>query len=290
MKIKSFLVLTCFFITVAFSVQAQDVDSKLSETEMALMNGNNEQALNLSKDLIERGKGDSVQLATMYCYAGLASDQLKKPEDAINYYKKSIELKVPRLDIYDRMISLTKKMKKNDEYEWALLEKQKAFPDFKIPIDKSLANLYLKTKQFDKLLAVTNELIEAYPENPAYYNYQGVACQNLGKFDQAIAAFKKVLELDPDHSYANMSLGMIYYKEGSNKFDQLRDDYEKKKNPNWDEYIKYHNSLDEPEALYRKALPYLLKAYKDETYAQLKDVLSVIYTRLGEKDKAAKYK
>jgi tetratricopeptide (TPR) repeat protein len=181
-------------------------------------------------------------------------------------------------------------MNKNDEYEWALKEKQKAFPDFKTPINQSLANLYLKTKQYENLLEVTSELTEAFPENPAYYNYEGVACQNLGKTDQAKAAFKKVLELDPDHTFANMSLGMIYYKEGSEKFDKLREDYEKKNNPNWDEYIKYHNSLDEPEALYRKALPYLLKAYKDKTYAQLKDVLAVIYTRLGEKEKAAQYK
>lgn len=291
MKIKSFFVAASLLFVMALSVHAQDFEAKLSKAETELMNGNNEQALSDCKSLIETGKGDSIQKATMYSYAGLASDQLKKTDDAINYYKKSIELKVPRLDIYDRLISLAKRTKNDDAYEWALTEKMKAFPDFQQSIVQSLAHLYLKKKQWDKLLGATKKLTEWFPDNPTYFSYQGAAYQNTGEIDKATAVYNKVLELDPDDAYANMAIGMIKYHKASKIFDREKKEYEKKSKPNWNDFNKYDKALNEPKAIYKEALPYLLKAYKNESYAPiLKKVLNRIYTRLDDKAKALQYK
>ena len=290
MNRKSFLLSVGLLIVMCVSIQAQDFDSKMNSANTALMNGNYEVALTESKNLIAGGEGDSLQQAMVYSYAGLASEGLGKTADAIKYYKKAIQLQVPRLDIYDKMISLTKQAKNNADYEFALLEKRKAFPDFQTSIVQSLAYLYVNTKQYDKLLAATNELTVWFPTNATFFNFQGIAYQNLGQVDQAVVSYKKALELDPAHAGANMGLGMILYKKGSKIFDKEKKAYESISKPSRVDYTNYRKSLEEAKSVYREALPYLLKAYQNKSYSSLKGVIFNIYTRLEEKEKAMQYK
>lgn len=291
MKISNLLLSISLFLFVSLSVQAQNIDTKLDKIQTDLMNSNFEVALGECESLITAGGGDSLQQATLYSYSGIASEQLKKAPDAIKYYKKAVQLKVPRLDIYDRLISLTKKSGDDDDYEFALNEKMKAFPDFRKSIVQSLAHLYLQTKQYDKLIETTKELTVWFPNNPTFFSYQGAAYQNLGQVDKATADYKKVLELDPENAYANMAYGMILYRKASKIFDKSKKEYEAIKKPDWKDFNKYDKSLAGPKSIYQEALPYLLKAYSDKNYSSsLKGVLSRIYTRLGEKDKAAQYK
>ncbi|MFY9152289.1 MAG: hypothetical protein WAO52_09755 [Prolixibacteraceae bacterium] len=290
MNMKHLLLSGCLLIFFCFSVQAQDFDSKLNDAQTALMNGNFESCLSECESLIAGGEGDSLQQAMIYSYAGFASEKLDKLTAAITYYKKAIQFKVPRLDIYDKVISLSKKVNNNADGEFALLEKRKAFPEFQTSIVESLAYLYLEMEQYDKLIAVTNELIEWFPTNPTFLNFQGIAFQNSGQIDKAEVAYKKVLELDPDHSYANMGMGMILYNKASKIYDDKRDHYSLINKPTQVDYYTYRKALEEPKSIYRLALPYLLKAYEDESFSSLKAVLFKLYTRLEEKDKTLLYR
>lgn len=277
-------------IVLCFSVQAQDFDSKLDDAKTALINSNFELCLSECEGLIAGGEGDSLQQAMLFSYAGFASEQLNKSTDAIKYYKNAIQLQVPRLDIYDKVISLSKKVNNNADCEFALLEKRKAFPEFQTSIVESLAYLYMEMEQYDKLITVTNELIGWFPANPTFLNFQGIAYQNSGQIDQAEVIYKKVLELDPDHTYANMGMGMILYNKASKIYDYKKDVYSSINKPTQVDYYTYRKELEEPKSIYREALPYLLKAYEDEAFSSLKAVLFKLYTRLEEKDKTMKYK
>lgn len=287
---KNLLLSGCLLIVWCFSVQAQDFDSKMDVITNALMNNDFELCLKECDSLIAGGEGDSLQQAMIYSYAGFASERLNKSTDAIVYYKKAIQFKVPQLDIYDRVISLSKKANNDADSEFFLLEKRKAFPEFKESIVESLAYLYLKMEQYEKLLSVTNELIEWFPANPTFFNFQGIAFQNLDQIDQAEASYKKVLELDPGHSYANMGMGMILYNKASKIYDDKKDAYSSINKPTQVDYYTYRNALEGPKSIYRKALPYLLKAYEDESFSSLKAILFKLYTRLEEKEKTMQYK
>ena len=272
------------------TIQAQDFDDKLTDAKMAMMDGNFESGLNICKELIASGNADSAQLAEAYASAGMASEALKDLPAALNYYSKAVELEVPQLSIYDKLISLSKSEKNDSIYEFALLEKLNAFPDYDEDITKSLANFYANSKQYDKLLTTTNKLLEWYPEETKYLFFKAVSFQNLDQVEEAKEYYNKVLKIDPDHPGANMTLGIMLFNEGSEIFAQRKKEYEAIAKPDRVDYAEYNRGIEKGKIIFHEALPYLLKAYESGSYPSLKRVLFNTYVLLEEKEKAEPYR
>ncbi len=283
------LIVLCFLMIRTLG-QAQNIDSRLDDLKITIMNGKYEDGLLECKDLIESNVRDSAQLALIYAYAGLSSEALGNKVDALHYYEQAVLLKAPQLDIYEKLISLSKKEKNDSVYEFALLEKSRAFPDFDEPITKSLAYHYANTRQYEKLLPTANKLLNWYPDEIRYLYFKGVALQNLNQIEEAKDCYHKILESEPDHPGVNMGLGMILYNDGSEIFAFRKKEYESKVNPNRVDYSIYTKGIEEGKIIYRKALPYLLKAYESGSYPGLKQVLFNTYARLGQKEKAEAYR
>jgi tetratricopeptide (TPR) repeat protein len=271
-------------------INAQDVDSKINDIKMAMIDGNYEAGLKECEILLKSGITDTTQLAMVYGYAGLSSEALKHKTEAIQYYKKAVELQMPQLDVYDKLIILAKKEKNDSIYEFALLEKLKAFPEYNDEIKKSLAYQYLNTKQYGKLLVVTEELLKLTPNDDNFLYFKGVALQNLNQVEESKVYFSEALKINPDHSGANMSLGLIVYNEGSEIFSKRKKEYEAIAKPDRVNYWEYEKGIEKGKTLYRQALPYLLKAYESGSYPDLKPILFNTYVRLEQKDKAEKYR
>lgn len=286
-KVFVFAYLLLFIVIV---VSAQDVNSKINDIKMAMIEGNYETALKECEILLKPGIADTTQLAMVYGYAGLSSEALKHKAEAIQYYKKAVELQMPQLDVYDKLINLAKKEMNDSIYEYALLEKLKAFPEYNDEIKKSLAYQYLNTKQYGKLLMVTDELLKLSPDDANILYFKGVALQNLDQAEESKVYFSDVLKINPDHSGANMSLGLIIYNEGSEIFLKRKKEYEAIAKPDRVNYWEYEKGIEKGKELYRQALPYLLKAYESGLYPNLKPILFNTYVRLEQKDKAEKYR
>lgn len=286
---KTFITITLLFF-VCLVVCAQDVDSKINDIKMAMIEGNYETGLKECELLLKSGITDTTQLAMVYGYAGLSSEALKHKTDAIQYYKKAVELQMPQLDVYDKLINLAKKEKNDSIYVFALLEKLKAFPEYNDEIKKSLAYQYLNTKQYGKLLIVTEELLNLSPNDANFLYFKGVALQNLNQAEESKVYFSEVLKINPDHSGANMSLGLIIYNEGSEIFLKRKKEYEAIAKPDRVNYWEYEKGIEKGKTLYRQALPYLLKAYESGSYPDLKPIVFNAYVRLEQKDKAEKYR
>lgn len=269
---------------------AQDIDTRINDAKMNMINGNYEAGLTECKALIESGLSDSSKLSLVYSYAGISSEALGNPEDALTYYSQSVSLQVPQLDIYDKLISLAKKQKNDSIYEFALFEKAKAFPEYHRDITKSLAYHYANSKQYEKLLETSDQLLTWNPDNANYLFFKGVALQNLENIEEAKSHYRQVLEINPDHAGANMSLGTILYSEGSKIFAIRKKEYESKANPTRSDYSAYNKGIEEGKAIYREALPHLLKAYESGKYPGLKQILFNTYARLEQKDKAETYR
>ena len=110
MSKKILLSLITFFL-VSTTILAQDFDDKLTDAKMAMMDGNFESGLTICKELIASGNADSTQLSEVYASAGMACEALKNNSEAVNYYAKAVEYRVPQLGIYDKLISLSKSEK-----------------------------------------------------------------------------------------------------------------------------------------------------------------------------------
>lgn len=287
---------TKFFLAVGILVflfsatYAQNFDDKLNDAKLSMIDGNYEAGLKLCEELIAVGNPDSSQLSLAYAYAGMASEVLKHNPEALMYYSTAVGMKVPQLDIYDKLISLSKSEKNDTIYEFALLEKLKAWPDYEESITKSLATLYAKTTQYEKLSSVSDILLAWYPDETKYLFYKAVALQNLDQIEEAKTFYNKVLEIDPDHSGANMSLGLMLYNKGSEIFALRKKEYEAIAKPDRVDYAAYNRGIEVGKKLYREAAPYLIKAYESGSYPSLKRVLFNLYVLLEEKDKAEPYR
>ncbi len=66
------------------------------------------------------------------------------------------------------------------------------------------ANLYLSTKQYEKVIADADHIIASIPRYDSFadlaklYYLKGVACQNLARFEEALKCFKAGVRLDPN--------------------------------------------------------------------------------------------
>jgi tetratricopeptide (TPR) repeat protein len=290
MKVKNFLLLTGLSFIYFCPLVAQDPDSLLESAGDAFQNGQYGQALEQYLNVLTITSDDSINRSLAYGYAGACSEELGENKDALSYYKEAILLQVPRLLIYDKMISLAKQEKDNPAYEFALLQKMLAFPDFEVAVSQSLAYHYFNTKQYDKLLAIIKQLTDWFPGEAKFHYFDAIAKQNQDDLEGARNSFLAVLEIEHSHSGANMGIGMILYNEASDLFDRAVKEYESIANPDRVDYYNYMKKIEKPQSIYREAIPYLLKAYEDPAYSGLRAAIYNAYMRLEDMENANKYK
>ncbi len=77
----------------------------------------------------------------------------------------------------------------------------------------NLRSAYFRSKQFDKMVAVTDLLIEAFPQNPEYYKARGVARLRMRQFRSAQKDLELYLKYSPnaeDRAQIAQQLGSIH--------------------------------------------------------------------------------
>jgi len=82
-----------------------------------------------------------------------------------------------------------------------------------VRILNNLRSAYFRGKQFDKMVAVTDLLIEAFPQNPEYYKARGVARLRMRQFRNAQKDLELYLRYSPnaeDRAQITQQLGSIH--------------------------------------------------------------------------------
>jgi Flp pilus assembly protein TadD len=72
-------------------------------------------------------------------------------------------------------------------------------------------------KQKDEALAAFKRAVELKPDWPAAQNNLGFAYGQLGKWKEAIAAHQEAIRLKPDYAGAHFNLGFAYLNTGNKK-------------------------------------------------------------------------
>ncbi len=88
--------------------------------------------------------------------------------------------------------------------------------DVKSLVDKGVASM--EDGHIDQALQSFNQALKLKPNDPALYDYRGMAYRVKGQDDLALQDFNKAMELDPRFARAYRNRAMVYYD---------RTDYEK---------------------------------------------------------------
>ncbi|MBK7710208.1 MAG: tetratricopeptide repeat protein [Bacteroidales bacterium] len=186
----------------------------------------------------------------MYYNAGLAAINSGSNKSAIKYFEKCAEMKylgiTPYYQIYESYLGLGDTI----QAESVL----KGLPD-KFPGDKTitlqLIDLYIKSNKPDEAQKYIKVAKESDPTNSTLYFAAGIMYLNQSKYDEAIEELTKSIELNPDVYDAQYGLGAAYINKASDMFVKANEIMDVK---------KYSEAIDEANAVYSKALPYMEKA------------------------------
>ena len=85
---------------------------------------------------------------------------------------------------------------------------------------------FLGKKMYDEAIAAYQKAIEIDPQYATAYNDLGVTYYNKKMYDEAIAAYEKAIEINPQYPKAYNNLGLVYYY-GKKMYDEAIAAYEK---------------------------------------------------------------
>ncbi len=206
-----------------------------------------------------------------------AADKEKTKE----YATKLMDMKYKDVRIYTDMIKLSL-MDKDTTTALSYIEKGKLMFEDNMSLVGSEIDIYMARKKTDVLKDKLNAAIEIAPDNEVLHLVLADVYRKTNKFEDAEKEYLKALELKPDYEPANYNMAVLYYssaKEWNDKLNALP-----MKDPKTKEYETKSNDY------FRKAITYFESSYEVTKDKQTKQILRQICMRLGETEKAEKYK
>ncbi|MCR5326077.1 MAG: tetratricopeptide repeat protein [Bacteroidales bacterium] len=77
-----------------------------------------------------------------------------------------------------------------------------------------LINYYITSNgSTDRLFELLGEAKKNEPNNASLYYVEGNICNQLGKIDDAVAAYNQCAQIDPNYAYGYIGLGQLYYNQ-----------------------------------------------------------------------------
>jgi tetratricopeptide (TPR) repeat protein len=113
---------------------------------------------------------------------------------------------------------------------------------------------------FSQAQEILNRMVEEFPKDREVHVFAAMEQQRLENYDQAISAYDRVVELDPDYAQAYNSLGYLYLAKGD--LDRAKENLEKYRKMVSDEANPYDSigELEQARGDYQEALKYYQKA------------------------------
>jgi len=122
---------------------------------------------------------------------------------------------------------------------------------------------FLGKKMYDEAIAAYQKAIELNPQYTNAYRYLGVAYRKKGMNDEAISAYKKAIELNPQYTEAHNELGIAYYNK--KMYDEAISAYKKATETN-PQYVSAYSNL---------GLAYRKKGMNDEAIGAYKKAIEI---------------
>ena len=215
--------------------------------------------------------------------AGLAADKLGDATTALNNFKILTAANYGGSRLYSIMANMYLDQKDTANALLTINEGRQKFPEDGTLITQGL-NIYLSSGRDAEAYSQNEEALKADPNNAILYYIKGNLADKLGKMEEAVAAYKKSIELKPDNFDAVYNLGAMYFNDGAemaNKANKIPAN----------KVAEYDAAKKKFEAKFKEALPYLEKAHQlNATDNATMESLRQLYARLGDLVKSGEMK
>ncbi len=203
-------------------------------------------------------------------------------EKTKEYAQKLIDIKYKEPKIYTDMVRLSL-LDKDTASALSYIEKGKILFDDNMTLIGTEIDIYIAQKKTKELQDKLKAAIDLSPDNEVLHAVLGQVYEKSNDPANAEKEYLKALEIKPDYEVVNFKLGAMYFNTAAEYNKKLNDlpPTETAKAKDYEAKIKDN---------FTKAAPYLEKAYEVTPDKAYKQRLYQAYSRLGNTEKAAKYK
>jgi hypothetical protein len=224
---------------------------------------------NITKEKLVFNKFD------MYKYAA-------NKEKTKEYADKLIAMKYKDAKIYTDMVKLSL-IDRDTTKALDYIAKGKLMFEDNMDLINQEINIYLARNKTNELKDKLTAAIEVSPDNEVLHAILANLYQKTNELDKAEAEYVKALEIKSDYEIANYNLGVMYFNTGNQWNDKLGA-LPPKETAKAKEYEAKANEY------FRKAVANFEKSYEVSPDKATKQQLRKLFLRLGETEKADKYK
>lgn len=203
-------------------------------------------------------------------------------EKTLEYANKLIDMKYKEPRIYTDMVKLSL-LDKDTTKALEYIGKGRLMFEDNMELVNQEINIYLARNKTDELKTKLKDAIELSPDNEVLHVILANIYQKTNENDKAEAEYVKALDIKPDYEIANYNLGVMYFNSGNEWNDKLGA-LPPKETAKAKEYEAKANEY------FRKAVVNFEKSYEVSPDKATKQQLRKLFLRLGETEKAEKYK
>ena len=203
-------------------------------------------------------------------------------EKTKEYADKLIDIKYKDVKIYTDMVKLSLLDKDTTKALDYIVKGKLMFEDNMELINQEI-NIYLARNKTNELKDKLTAAIELSPDNEVMHAILANLYQKTNEKEKAEAEYIKALEIKPDYEIANYNLGVMYFNTANEWNDKLGA-LPPKETAKAKEYEAKANEY------FRKAVTNFEKSYEVSPDKATKQQLRKLFLRLGETEKADKYK
>lgn len=203
-------------------------------------------------------------------------------EKTMEYANKLMEMKYKEPRIYTDMVKISL-LDKDTTKALEYIGKGKLMFEDNMELVNQEINIYLARNKTNELKTKLNTAIELAPDNEVLHVILANIYQKTNENDKAEAEYVKALEIKPDYEIANYNLGVMYFNLG-NEWNEKLGALPPKETAKAKEYETKANEY------FRKAVGNFEKSYEVSPDKATKQQLRKLFLRLGETEKADKYK
>ena len=212
---------------------------------------------------------------------GLAAEQAEDYESAVERYKKCTEVDYLGAKMFLYIANIYQKTEQPEKYLEIVKEGRAKHPEDADLIVYEL-NYYLQNDKFEEAENNLKLAIEKEPDNKQLHFSLGVVYDNLGRMDDAVAAYERAIAIDSEYFDSVYNLGALYFNQGvemNNEANEIEDNK------------AYAAKREEAKEVFKQAKPHLEKAHElDATDLGAMSSLSQLYALLGETEKYTEMK
>lgn len=244
----------------------------------------------------EIGKTFEAQDTTTLYNAALSAELGQQYEKALDLYKRLRDMKYDQPFLYSSLANISLFLGDTVGGTQYVEEGRERYPD-DLELIFTEANIHIFTGDLNRAEKILDIAIEKDPDNPVLYfalaaNYDQMAQDTLYPaekrefaFQEAISAYKKALEIDPDYFDAMFNLGALHFNKGLRLFEEA----EERLRATHD-FAQYEEDEKEIRRIWLDAEPYLQQALEmiDEDHEFYRTVLISLvelYARTNQPDK-----